>query len=110
MSELWTLGACELARLVRAREVSARDVVQAHLDRIAEVNPALNAVTDVLAEQALTAADAADSALGRGTAAGPLTGVPMTVKELAGGLAHRPALQRGRQPPRPARRRRARRL
>jgi amidase len=81
MSELWTLGACELARLVRAREVSARDVVQAHLDRIAEVNPALNAVTDVLAEQALTAADAADSALGRGTAAGPLTGVPMTVKE-----------------------------
>jgi amidase len=81
MSELWALAACDLARLVRAREVSARAVVQAHLDRIGQVNPALNAVTAVLAEQALAAADAADTALRRGAAAGPLTGVPMTVKE-----------------------------
>jgi amidase len=81
MSELWTLTACELAQLVRERAVSARAVVQSHLDRIGQVNPALNAVTVVLAEQALAAADAADTAFSRGTAAGPLTGVPMTVKE-----------------------------
>ena len=81
MTELWALAACDLARLVGAREVSAREVAQAHLDRIARVNPAVNAVTAVLAEGALAAADAADTALRQGAAAGPLTGVPVTVKE-----------------------------
>lgn len=81
MPELWTLAACDLAGLVREREVSVREVVAAHLDRIAQVNPAVNAVTAVLGEQALAAADATDAALYRGAAAGPLTGVPMTVKE-----------------------------
>jgi len=81
MTELWATGACELARLVRAREVSAREVVQAHLDRIAQVNPALNAVTVVLGEDALRAADAIDAALRQDGLAGPLGGVPMTVKE-----------------------------
>jgi len=81
MTELWALAACDLARLVREGEVSARDVVQAHLDRIAQVNPSVNAVTAVLAEQALVAADAADTALRQGAVTGPLTGVPVTVKE-----------------------------
>jgi amidase len=91
VTELWAHSACELARLVRAREVSAHEVVQAHLDRIGQVNPALNAVTVVLADSALRAADDTDAALGqaaRGQAAlgraespGPLCGVPMTVKE-----------------------------
>jgi amidase len=91
VTELWAHGACELARLVRAREVSTREVVQAHLDQIGQVNPALNAVTVVLADSALRAADDTDAALGqaaRGQAAlgraeppGPLCGVPMTVKE-----------------------------
>jgi amidase len=81
MTELWATGARELARLVRAREVSAREVVRAHLDRIGQVNPALNAVTVVLAEDALRTADAADAALRRTEAPGPLYGVPMTVKE-----------------------------
>src|SRR5215472_12075415 len=81
MTELWAMAACDLVRLVRAGEVSSREVIQAHLDRIGQVNPALNAVTVVLAEEALKAADAADAALRRGAAAGPLCGVPMTVKE-----------------------------
>lgn len=80
MTELWAKSACELARLVRAREVSAREVVQAHLDRIGQVNPALNAVTMVLADDALRAADGTDAALRRDDAP-PLCGVPMTVKE-----------------------------
>ncbi|MFG1683868.1 amidase [Nonomuraea sp. NPDC049269] len=81
MAELWALPAGELARLVGAREVSSREVVQAHLTRIAEVNPHVNAITAVLDEQALEAADAADRALRDGAAPGPLCGVPMTVKE-----------------------------
>ena len=81
MTELWTLAACDLARLVGEREVSAHEVVQAHLDRIGQVNPAVNAVTAVLDGHALEAADAADAALLRGEEAGPLCGVPMTVKE-----------------------------
>jgi amidase len=81
MTELWALAACDLARLVARREVSAREVVRAHLDRIGQVNPAVNAVTADLDEQALAAADAADAALRRGGEPGPLCGVPMTVKE-----------------------------
>jgi len=80
-TQLWAMGACELAELVRTRQASAREVVRAHLDRIDRVNPLVNAITVVLAEQALAAADAADEALRRGGPSAPLTGVPMTVKE-----------------------------
>ena len=81
MTELWALGACELALLVRERQVSAREVVRAHLDRISQVNPAVNAITVLLDDEALRAADAADEARRRSEPVGPLTGVPMTVKE-----------------------------
>lgn len=77
MSKLYELTASELAELIRQREVSCREVVQAHLDRINEVNDRVNAVTVVLAESALAAADAAD----KGRTDGPLRGVPFTVKE-----------------------------
>ncbi|WP_225728466.1 MULTISPECIES: amidase [unclassified Nocardia] len=77
MSELWTLDAVELVRLVRTRAVSAREVVAAHLARIDAVNPVVNAVTSVPSESALRAAAAIDD----GAEAGPLCGVPMTVKE-----------------------------
>ncbi len=81
MTELWRLGASELAGRIRARQVSSREVVEAHLGRIEAVNPRLNAVTVVLAEDALRAADAADRAFRAGEATGPLCGVPITVKE-----------------------------
>ena len=76
-------SATELAALIAAREVSSRDVVEAHLDRIDEVNGRVNAVTVVLGASALEAADAADAALAVGSdaATGPLHGVPFTVKE-----------------------------
>jgi amidase len=80
MTQLWEMAAGTLARLVRTGEASAREVVQAHLDRIAAVGPTLNAVTVALADQALRGADAADAAVRNGDA-GPLCGVPMTVKE-----------------------------
>jgi amidase len=81
VSELWRKGAVELAALIRDREVSSREVVQAHLDRIEAVNPALNAIVRLLPDQALAAADAADRAVADGSGLGPLHGVPFTVKE-----------------------------
>ena len=80
-TELWKLGAGELADCIRKRSVSSREAVQAHLDRVAAVNPDVNAITQVLAETALAAAGAADAKLARGEPVGPLHGVPFTVKE-----------------------------
>ena len=77
MPKLFELSATELAALIASRDVSSREVVEAHLARIDEVNGYVNAVTVVLRDFALTAADAADS----GPAIGPLHGVPFTIKE-----------------------------
>jgi amidase len=80
-TELWRLGAVELAAAIRARRVSSREVVEAHLRRIEAVNPAVNAVTVVLAERAMEAAEAADQAATTGVELAPFHGVPFTVKE-----------------------------
>ena len=79
MSELWRRTAGELAAMIRSGDVSSREVVQAHLDRIEEVNPIVNAVTVPLIDSALEAADAADAASGDDR--GPLHGVPFSIKE-----------------------------
>ncbi|MCB1701062.1 MAG: hypothetical protein KDI14_09520 [Halioglobus sp.] len=76
-SELWRNSATQLARMIRDREVSSREVVESHLKRIEVVNPRVNAVTVVLEASALSAADDAD----RRPPAGPLHGVPFTIKE-----------------------------
>jgi aspartyl-tRNA(Asn)/glutamyl-tRNA(Gln) amidotransferase subunit A len=81
VTALTGLDATELARRVRTREVSSREVVQAHLDRIAAVDPDVRGVITLLAEEALTAADRADSAVARGDGLGPLHGVPFTIKD-----------------------------
>jgi amidase len=81
VNELWRNSAVELAAMIRDREVSSREVVQAHLDRIEAVNPHLNAIVRLLPDQALAAADAADRAVADGRRLGPLHGVPFTVKE-----------------------------
>jgi amidase len=81
VNELWRKSAVELAAMIRDREVSSREVVQAHLDRIEAVNPHLNAIVRLLPDQALAAADAADRAVADGTALGTLHGVPFTIKE-----------------------------
>src|SRR5690242_16407091 len=81
MSELWRKGAVELAAMIRGREVSSREVVQAHLDRVDAVNKHLNAIVRLLSDEALAAADAADRAVADGGQLGALHGVPCTVKE-----------------------------
>ena len=52
-NELWRLGIVDLAKAIREKQVSSREVIQAHLDRINTVNGRLNAVTVVLHEEAL---------------------------------------------------------
>lgn len=80
-SPLWGRGAAELAAAIAANEVCSLEVVEAHLDRIEEVNPKLNAVVRVLADDARAAAAEADRMVEAGVELGPLHGVPMTVKE-----------------------------
>lgn len=78
MSEdLWRKSATELASLIKGKDVSSREVVVSHLDRIDAVNGAVNAVTLTLRESALHAADEAD----KSAPAGPFHGVPFSIKE-----------------------------
>jgi amidase len=70
-----------LSQSIRAKEVSSEEVVRAYLDRIAVVNPALNAVVTLSAEKAIEGARAADAELARGQLRGVLHGVPMTIKD-----------------------------
>lgn len=78
---LYFKDATALAAMISAKEVSSREVVEAHLDRIAEVNPKVNALVTLLSEDALGRADDADRAVGRGADLGPLHGVPFTIKD-----------------------------
>jgi amidase len=80
MDELWRWPATELARAIRARRISSREALEACLARTRQVNPALNAIVDLLDESALAAADAADRAVAAGAVLGPLHGVPVTTK------------------------------
>src|SRR5215470_495945 len=81
MSEIWQLLATELAQRIARKQLSSAEVVDAHLARIEAVNPALNAVVHVLADEARAAAVQADRRLAAGETVGPLHGVPFTVKE-----------------------------
>jgi len=79
--ELWQCTATELANLIASKEASSSEVIDAHLNRIGEVNGHLNAVTRVLEEEARADAAAADAAVMAGDDLGPFHGVPFTIKE-----------------------------
>jgi amidase len=81
MDELFYASATTLARRIRDRELSSKEVVLAHLHRIEAINSHLNALVQSAGEQALKDADAADAALAQGQLIGPLHGVPFTVKD-----------------------------
>ena len=80
MSELLRRSAIELAALVRSHEISARELVQASLDRIARVDPEIHAFTHVAADAALAQADAIDDA-GADDEGRPFAGVPIAIKD-----------------------------
>ena len=72
----------ELVRRIAARELGAEELMRRFLARIEEVNPAVNAIVTLDEEAALEGARAADAALARGEAPGPLQGLPVAVKDL----------------------------
>ena len=76
------LTAVEMARRLRAKELSAREVMAAHLDRIEQLNPRLNAIVTLDADRAIEAARAADDTIARGGAVGLLHGLPVGHKDL----------------------------
>jgi amidase len=81
--ELAGSSAVTLARMLRAKEVSAAELLTAHLDRIERLDPALNAVVTLAADQARAAAEAADKAAANGEFRGPLHGLPIAIKDTA---------------------------
>jgi len=80
MSELWRLDAHDIAALVSSKKASAREVASATLARLNTVNPKLNAVVDVRPDDVLAHAERVDQAIAQGQDAGPLAGVPVTIK------------------------------
>ena len=79
---LFWKSAAELARMVRDRDISARELTRAHLGRIAELDGKLGAYLLVDEDGALAQADAVDHALARGLNPGLLAGVPVALKDL----------------------------
>ncbi|MBK0869456.1 MAG: amidase [Saccharopolyspora sp.] len=71
----------ELAAAVRSGELSAREVVRSHLDQVEQLNPHVNAIVTLVAEQAMEQARAADDQLASGAEVGPLHGIPIAHKD-----------------------------
>ena len=81
-TDLCFLSATELVRRLRKNELSAREVLSAHLAQIELVNPKVNAIVTLVGEQALNAAESMDAEIARGEVAGPLHGLPIAHKDL----------------------------
>ena len=69
------------ANAIRTKRISARDLIDLAFQRIDRCNPSLNAIVWQNRDSAMARAREADEALARGRAAGPLHGVPVTIKE-----------------------------
>ncbi len=80
MTELWRLGAADIATRVANREISATEVTEHSLQRLQAVNPAINAVVQQMPEAALASARDVDDAIADGWSPGKLAGVPVTIK------------------------------
>jgi amidase len=75
-------SARELAALIRTADISAREVMRAHLEQIDRINPRVNAIVSKLPDEAcLRLADEADRRLARGERVGPLHGLPIAFKD-----------------------------
>src|SRR5689334_6857238 len=79
-TDLTTISATELVAMIRARDVSPIEVVEAHLQRIEQINPSLNAIVTI-ADDAIDRAREAESAVSAGQAIRPLYGLPITIKD-----------------------------
>ena len=81
-SSVHWLSAVEMARLIRTKKLSAREVLAEHLKQIERVNPKVNAIVTLVSEMAGKAAAKADEMQARGAKLGPLHGLPVAHKDL----------------------------
>ncbi len=81
-AELCFIPATELARLIRARQISPVELTRAVLERVERLNPIVNAFCTVTADAALAAAREAEQAAMKGALRGPLHGIPFSIKDL----------------------------
>jgi len=81
-STLCFTSAVEMAQLIRAKKLSAREALAAHLKQIDRVDPKVNAIVTLVADQASEAASRADEMQARGDKLGPLHGLPVAHKDL----------------------------
>ncbi|HAB14036.1 MAG TPA: amidase, partial [Planctomycetaceae bacterium] len=81
-NELCFKTAVELAGLIRAGELSARELLEVHLDQIERINPQVNAIVTLTDDLARSQASAADESQARGEPLGPLHGLPVAHKDL----------------------------
>ena len=91
--DLVRLPAVEQARLIAARKLSPVEVLDAHLDRIAQLNPGLNAIVTLAADEARAAAKAAETAVRRGDGLGVLHGLPVVIKDVTETAGVQPAAE-----------------
>lgn len=80
--ELCFSSATDLARRIRERDLSASEVMEAHLEQIEEFNPSVNAIVTTHPERSMELAKLADEGLSRGDVVGPLHGLPVAHKDL----------------------------
>src|ERR1044071_6377512 len=76
------MSTIEIARLIRTKKLSSREVLAAHLQQIEQVNPKVNAIVTLVPEMATAAAAKADEIQARGETLGPLHGLPVAHKDL----------------------------
>src|SRR3989440_8470987 len=81
-SSICFMSAVEMARLIRAKKLSAREALAAHLKQIERVNPKVNAIVTLVADMAMEAAAKADEMQAHNSTLGPLHGLPVAHKDL----------------------------
>ncbi len=79
--EIYQLSATELAKKIKSKEVSSKELTQMYIDRIEKFDGDINSVVIRMFDQAIQDAEKADNALSKGEDLGPLHGIPMTIKE-----------------------------
>ena len=81
--DLVNLSALEMVKLIRAKDITAKELMEAHLLQIDRVNPKVNAIVTLLPDLAIEKAEETDLAIARGEDVGILQGLPVAHKDLS---------------------------
>ena len=87
-SDLVNLSAVEMVEMIKRKDVSAVELMMAHLQQVERINPKVNAIVTLLPEQAVEKAKKLDSAIAAGQDTGILQGLPVAHKDLVLSLIH----------------------